>query len=623
MVNYPSDYNPIVRQYEEDVLSGKIVSGRLLKMAIERHHKDLKDGHERNLYFDTDAAQEILDFCRSVYLSPGKRFRPLPWQQWELYVFYGWRRIMQPDELQAPDYDDDNEEEQDASPFQEWENEAGQVVRRRFRRKYKSCGRGNGKTPLEAVQIAYHLLIDGPYKGEAYVCANKEKQAKICFDDVKGILQNSPELWSHFQVRAERITCLGREAFFDFLTSNPTTADGSRPTYAVVDEYHEFEKDDMIGVLSSGLIKKPNTILSIITTRGFHQQYPCAVYERKVIIPLLEGSIQNDDMFAVVYSLDDEKELDDPKMWPKPNPMMCPGGIISLPILLSEQKESVQKGEEAMINFKTKNLNFWCNAPQTFISEKLWLASGEPFKPEDVAGHQAWAGLDMGMTDDFCAFSLYFPPQDWEDYDDWRERDQKEQEEMLYVRSPMRTKGLHRWLWWYWIPEASVEKRVSDGLVSLRDWEKSEHIRLLKGNVIDPSVIESDIVKIMHEYNIAKMHYDRFNAVSTVVSLENKGMAVEQFIQMPFYYNEPTKAYRDLVLQGRLSHNNNPVTSWMMRNARPHYDSNGNMKITKDSKQSPDKVDGVQAAIMALAAFMSDRETSGNRSQYETYEFTM
>ena len=84
-----AEYNAIAKRYEDDVLSGKIPAGKLLRLAIERQRKDLQTGHKRGLIFDHDAGQDILDFAELVNIAPEKPIQLAPSQVWELYVFYG------------------------------------------------------------------------------------------------------------------------------------------------------------------------------------------------------------------------------------------------------------------------------------------------------------------------------------------------------------------------------------------------------------------------------------------------------------------------------------------------------------------------------------------------------
>jgi phage terminase large subunit-like protein len=580
----PDGYNRQAWQYEEDVLSGKIVAGRLLKLAIERQRRDLRTGAERGLYFDHEEGQRIVDFAGLCNLGPDAPFFLFPFQVWELYVFYGWRQT-----------------------------ENG---KRRFRDRYKSCARGSGKTPLEALQILYHLCIDGPYGAEAYVSATKEDQAKIAFTDAKNILENSPDLSEVFpSPTATTIFCPERNSKFQFLTSNPKTADGTRPTYATIDEYHEFDSDAMLNKLRTGLIKKPNSILSIVTTRGSHKDWPCFEAERRVYVPILEGSIINDDIFVVIYSQDSEEEFDDPETWQKSNPMLCEGGIIDIVELIKERDRQIINGEEGIVYFKTLNLNWWCDAPQTFIPDQIWVRSGSE-KPEGYSGKRwreefeagmrgktCYAGLDMGQTSDFCSLCLLFPPEDWQRHDSAEMLEKRDL--IAYVRTPLRVPGQFRAIWRYWIPAYKFEARIQAGLHSLRDWQQAGYIRMLDGNVIDPTEIEADIRAMNVNYPIASLFFDRFNATSTALALEKAGIPCTELGQTMPLLTGPTAAFRDIVLQERFDHGHNPIIRWNMRNAVPITDTNGNVKLTKDPRRAPDKIDGAAACVNAFAAWMS------------------
>jgi phage terminase large subunit-like protein len=145
-------------------------------------------------------------------------------------------------------------------------------------------------------------------------------------------------------------------------------------------------------------------------------------------------------------------------------------------------------------------------------------------------------------------------------------------------------------------------------LHNLRDWRKNKLITVLNGNVIDPRQIEDMVIPLKPLYDIQAMAYDRYNATSTALSVQEKGgVPALEFPQTTPMFTEPTKAFRDMVLQERFNHGMNPIAQWMMRNAVPIMDTNGNIKITKVPKRAPDKVDGVVSGIMAMAAWMMDR----------------
>src|SRR5262245_18808525 len=84
-------------QYAEDVIAGRVLVGKLTRWAVERHLRDLDNGHERGLRFSEKRAQHIIDFFHK-YLRhfegewAGTPIKLEPWQQFKLWVQFGWLR---------------------------------------------------------------------------------------------------------------------------------------------------------------------------------------------------------------------------------------------------------------------------------------------------------------------------------------------------------------------------------------------------------------------------------------------------------------------------------------------------------------------------------------------------
>ena len=60
------------QQYIEDVLENRIVVGRWVRLAVERHVRDLETGDRRGLYFDEDAAKRAIKFFKFLKHSKGE-----------------------------------------------------------------------------------------------------------------------------------------------------------------------------------------------------------------------------------------------------------------------------------------------------------------------------------------------------------------------------------------------------------------------------------------------------------------------------------------------------------------------------------------------------------------------
>ena len=59
-------------QYAIDVVEGRVVAGALIKMACERHLRDLEDGADRGLWFDVDSAERCIKFFSFLKHSKGE-----------------------------------------------------------------------------------------------------------------------------------------------------------------------------------------------------------------------------------------------------------------------------------------------------------------------------------------------------------------------------------------------------------------------------------------------------------------------------------------------------------------------------------------------------------------------
>ena len=81
-------------------------------------------------------------------------------------------------------------------------------------------------------------------------------------------------------------------------------------------------------------------------------------------------------------------------------------------------------------------------------------------------------------------------------------------------------------------------------------------------------------------------------------NLEGMGFTVVPFGQGFKDMIPPTKEFYKLLMEGRIIHGGNPVMAWMAGNVVVDTDPAGNIKPTK--AKSPEKIDGIVAAIMAL-----------------------
>ncbi len=154
-------------KYIDAVVAGKLVTSKKVRMACERHKRDLADGHLRNLKFEHKEADRIIAFIETFcHHSQGEWAGQLvklePWQCAMLHILYGWRWV--------------------------------DTGYRRFKYAYVELAKGNGKSFLASAIALYELIASGEPGAEVYSVATKKDQARIVFSEAERMVAASPSL---------------------------------------------------------------------------------------------------------------------------------------------------------------------------------------------------------------------------------------------------------------------------------------------------------------------------------------------------------------------------------------------------------------------------------------------
>src|ERR1700677_3841947 len=85
-----------VEAYARDVIGRRIVVGRLVRLACQRHLDDLAHAGKRGLVWDAAAALHALTFFTHLRHSTGEwahqPFMLQPWQDFVIGSLFGWKR---------------------------------------------------------------------------------------------------------------------------------------------------------------------------------------------------------------------------------------------------------------------------------------------------------------------------------------------------------------------------------------------------------------------------------------------------------------------------------------------------------------------------------------------------
>lgn len=546
-------------KYIADVLSGKVVVSATTRLTFERHASDLINAPENGWYFDKRSAEKVFAFCKFLMHSPDKRswiqFEPEPWQAAIMYIVFGWKK-------------------KDGS--------------RRFNYAYIEIPKKNGKTTFAAVFSNYLLFFDDEEEAEVYHAATVEKQAHICFDKAKRMIEKSPALAHRGKCLTNNVSVPSTGSKMEPLGRDSESMEGINPSGAVIDEYHVFtwKNNFVFENIQSATVNRRQPLVVIITTSGRDKDLPCFEY-RNLCIEILKGIKKQDDTFAVIYTLDETDDWKDPLCWKKANPNW---GISVLPDRFEDEFKGAINSKVKEVSFKTKNLNLWVDAPTVWIPDETWMKCSHGLTYDDLKGQICYGGLDLASSIDINALALFFPD----------------------------VKGHPALRLFFWIPEAKIKEK--EDRVDYGYWQKGGFINVTPGSIIDIDQQSKDLLAALQDYKVEGLAYDPFMAHHGIIQNLQKGgfpvARLDLYVQSIKNMSAPTKELEKIVTSAQLEHFNNPVLRWMLRNVVIIIDTNENFK--PDKKRSREKIDGIIAAITAIGEYLT-LTTGGSKEIYATH----
>ena len=546
--NYAAD----AKRYAEQVVAGEILSCRWVQLACQRQLNDLARFKGKGSPYrfnpklvdrDGRSFYPADNLCAFIERLPhvkgplaGESITLEPWQIFILSTVFGWVKS---------------------------------DGKRRYRRSYIEVPRGNAKSTLSSAVALYMLAADGEGGAEVYSLATTRDQARIVFGDAQTMARRSAGFRSRFAVNvgAHNMHVLASGSKFEALSAEGSTLDGLNIHFGCVDELHAHKTRTVYDVVETGTGKRDNSLLWVITTAGSNRAGIC--YEaRTFVTKLLNGVIEDDTQFGIVYGLDDGDDWTTENALVKANPNW---GISVRPEILGPLQAKAMQLPSAVNNFKTKHLNEWVNADTAWMDMRAWDACGDSsLDIEAFTGQPCWVGLDLASKTDIAALMLMFQHPEISD---------------AYVVFGK-----------YYLPEDTVQ---AAGNSQYPGWMRTGRLTVTPGNVIDFGWIEADLLDLVLRFAVQAVAFDPFQATQLSTRMLAEGLPMIEVRPTVLNFSEPMKTLEALVLQRKLVHDGDPVLTWMASNVVAHLDAKDNIYPRKERPEN--KIDGIVALIMALS----------------------
>lgn len=613
--------------YTSGVMSGEIDVCKWVKLAVERHYRDLDRQHSDNFpyYFEPKATMHYVDFFSDHLrhfdgVFKGQSIIFEPWQYFAWGVAFGWLKV----------------------------HRINDMAIRRFREIIVIIPKKQGKTIIIAGTMIYMLDYDGWPAAQIYTLALDQTQAKkLGYNDAVKMVKNSPSLSKKYRINRGAgdmgIYCDFNDSFIRPSISDADKMDGVKVQMSANDEVKDWTDFEIYKTMKLGTAANPNAIIANTTTAGSDMSSLGYELESK-IKKILEGSIIDENTWGMKYGLDEddlitfknamqhENAFDQVQhLIKKANPNY---GIAVGEDYYHGQISDAQKNTRDYNDFLTKHLNVWINAMSHYFNMQEWQrCERETYRDwqEVFTNKPCYIFIDLQSKKDICPMYALFPdgtrpPRVTELMPEtftWKEElYQKSELTPEQVKAMAREKSMIERQWLvparkkYAVFGVNFLPRyvVSENLVGKRSeynaWAKQGHFMLTEGKTTDYDVVLGVLKQWKSLFNIQSVGLDDWGPHTFAADIQRIGLDTVIIKQNTKMLSDPMKTLDAWITEDQISHNGDPVLFWAMSNVVAKEDANQNVYPRKEHKDN--KIDPA-VALINLIAMEQDTPLPRNR----------
>lgn len=263
-----------------------------------------------------------------------------------------------------------------------------------------------GKDHFVAPLICYFLGLDKEPSAWGQIVAENSAQSLRTFEIVEKEIKNPPLDQVFKKVGSKekkRIFCSINDGKLEYLSGRVKGKDGSNPSFGVANEVHEITNFNQYLAIKSGVGARKQPMMLVISSAGVTPEslYESLLDRNRAFLEKKKLG-KDDRIFALMYGIDDDDDIEDTKCWVKANPAMYE----NRPTLkfLKEQWEAMKNDPITRSTFISKHLNRQIGAVSAFynISEIRQHCMQESITKEMIYNTYATGGVDLASTTDLC-----------------------------------------------------------------------------------------------------------------------------------------------------------------------------------------------------------------------------
>ena len=566
------------KAFRESVLRGQIPVCKEIALEMNRIDELVRNP---SIYYDSDAVEGFVAFCENeLTLTDGADLHLLDtFKLWAEQIF-GWYYFIERS-VYEPNAD----------------GSGGHYVTRMIKKRlinkqYLIIARGAAKSMYASAIQNFFLSVDTSTTHQI-TTAPTMKQSEEVMSPIRTAITRARGPLFKFLTEGSIHNTTGNKAnrvklsstkrgIENFLTGSlleirPMSIDklqGLRPKITTIDEWLSGDiREDVVGAIEQGASKLDDYLIVAVSSEGTVRNSSGDTIKME-LLDILKGEYINPHVSIWYYRLDDIKEVEDPRMWPKANPNL--GRTVTYETYQLDV-ERAEKAPATRNDILAKRFGIPMEGYTYFFTYEETL----PHRRRNFWQLPCALGGDLSQGDDFCAFTFLFPLS----------RGEYGIKTRCYISSLtlMKLPGAMRAKYDEFIEEASL--------------------MVLDGAVLDMMDVYEDLDKFIidQQYDIRAFGFDPYNAREFVErwERENGPFGIEKVIQGAKTESVPLGELKKLS-EERMLIFDQELFSFTMGNCVTMEDTNGNRKLLK--KRHAEKIDSVAALLDAYVAYKLNKE---------------
>ncbi|MET0463496.1 MAG: terminase TerL endonuclease subunit [Chitinophagaceae bacterium] len=534
-----------------------------------------------NIYYDDQAITGFIQYCEfELTLTDGSDLHLLDsFKLWAEQIF-GWYFFV------------------DRSVYQPNENGRGghyvtkSIKKRLVTKQYLIVARGAAKSMYASCIQAFYLNVDTETTHQITTAPTMKQADEVMSPFRTAIIRSRGPLFRFLTEgslqnttgsRSQRVKLAStKKGVENFLTGSllevrPMTINklqGLRPKVSTIDEWLSGDiREDVVGAIEQGASKLEDYLIVATSSEGTIRNGSGDTVKME-LASILRGDYQAPHISIWHYKLDDIEEVAQPETWLKANPNL--GKTVTYDVYHLDV-ERAEKAPAARNDILAKRFGIPMEGYTYFFTYEETL----PHRSREFWGMPCALGADLSQGDDFCAFTLLFPFQNYSF--GVKTRSYITSLTLMKLPGAMRTK---------------YEEFIREG-----------SLQVLDGTVLDMMEVYEDLDAFIrtNEYDVRCFGFDPYNAKEFVTrwEIENGSYGIEKVIQGARTESVPLGELKILSEERKLIFDQD-LMSFAMGNAVTLEDTNGNRKLLK--KRADEKIDNVSAMMDAYVAYKANKE---------------